>query len=58
MPKEFDFEAKFLIYGLDQNLLSCKHLNNLIIINCINSGSKIEFYGSEISVDKFQLPPH
>ena len=24
-PKEFDFAAKFFIYGLDQKLSSCEH---------------------------------
>ena len=43
-PKEFDFAARFLIYGLDEKLSSCKtnvelsclNWSNMGIINCIN----------------------
>ena len=43
---------------VDTNVeISCLNLNNLGIINCMkNSGREIEFYGSEISVDKISAP--
>ena len=65
-PKEFDFGAKFLIYGLDQSYLhvntnveiSCLILNNLGIINCIkNLAEKSSSMGLKSLYTKFQLPP-
>ena len=60
-PKEVDFAANFLYMVWIKSYLrvntnveiSCLNWNNLGTINC----STIEFYGSEISVDKVSAPP-